>query len=265
MNQRKELGQHWLKDKYSLQAMIESAEVRAGDDVLEIGPGTGLLTDELVAIGANITALEYDHTLAQQLLFKYASNKNVQVIEGDIRKFDFGSLAPRFKIVANIPYYLTANLFRKLIDSEKKPELASLLVQKEVAERASAEAGKMSFVAVALQVFYVTRAGEVVPAHLFEPPPKVDSQILVLQRRETPQIEVDKIEDFLTLVKAGFDQPRKKLISNLLGEVKCDKQVLNKAFEELGIDSSARAQELSTEQWLRMFSLLQKNLKSPLP
>lgn len=258
MNQRKELGQHWLKDKYSLQAMIESAEVRAGDDVLEIGPGTGLLTDELVAIGANITALEFDHTLAQQLLFKYASNKNVQVIEGDIRKFDFGSLAPRFKIVANIPYYLTANLFRKLIDSEKKPDLASLLVQKEVAERASAEAGKMSFVAVALQVFYVTRAGEVVPAHLFEPPPKVDSQILVLQRREPPQIEVDKIEDFLTLVKAGFDQPRKKLISNLLREVKCDKQVLNKAFEELGIDSSARAQELSIEQWLRMFSLLQK-------
>ncbi len=258
MNQRKELGQHWLKDKYSLQAMIESAEVKAGDDVLEIGPGTGLLTDELVAIGANITALEYDHTLAQQLLFKYASNKNVQVIEGDIRKFDFGSLAPRFKIVANIPYYLTANLFRKLIDSDKKPDLASLLVQKEVAERASAEAGKMSFVAVVLQVFYVTWAGEVVPAHLFEPPPKVDSQILVLQRRETPQIEVDKIEDFLTLVKAAFDQPRKKLISNLLREVKYDKQVLNQAFEELGIDSSARAQELSIEQWLRMFSLLQK-------
>lgn len=259
MNQRKELGQHWLNDKYSLQAMIDSAEVKAGDDVLEIGPGTGLLTDELVAIGANITALEFDHTLAQQLLFKYASNKNVQVIEGDIRKFDFGSLAPRFKIVANIPYYLTANLFRKLIDSEKKPAIASLLVQKEVAERASAKAGKMSFVAVALQVFYVTRVGEVVPAHLFEPPPKVDSQILVLQRRETPQIEVDKIEDFLTLVKAGFDQPRKKLISNLLREVKQDKDALNSAFDELGIDSGARAQELSIDQWIRMFSALQYN------
>lgn len=259
MNQRKELGQHWLKDKYSLQAMIESAEVKAGDDVLEIGPGTGLLTDELVAIGANITALEYDHTLAQQLLFKYASKKNVQVVEGDIRKFDFASLPANFKIVANIPYYLTANLFRKLIDSEKKPELASLLVQKEVAERASAEAGKLSFVAVALQVFYVTRAGEVVPAHLFEPPPKVDSQILVLQRRETPQIEVDKIEEFLSLVKAGFDQPRKKLISNLMREVKLDKEVVIKVFEELGIDSSARAQELSIEQWLRMFSVLQNN------
>ena len=259
MNQRKELGQHWLKDKYSLQAMIESAEVRAGDDVLEIGPGTGLLTDELVSIGANITALEFDHTLAQQLLFKYASDKNVQVIEGDIRKFDFAGLPANFKIVANIPYYLTANLFRKLIDSDKKPDLASLLVQKEVAERASAKAGKMSFVSVALQVFYMTRAGEIVPAHLFEPPPKVDSQILVLQRRETPQIEVDKIEDFLTLVKAGFDQPRKKLISNLLREVKQDKDALNSAFDELGIDSSARAQELSIEQWLRMFSVLQNN------
>lgn len=256
MNQRKELGQHWLKDKYSLQAMIESAGVKAGDDVLEIGPGTGLLTDELVTIGANITALEFDHTLAQQLLFKYASNKNVQVVEGDIRKFDFASLPANFKIVANIPYYLTANLFRKLIDSDQKPTAASLLVQKEVAERASAEAGKLSFVAVALQVYYSVRAGELVPAHLFEPPPKVDSQILVLQQRETPQIEDDKIEDFLTLVKTGFDQPRKKLISNLLREVKLGKGALNNAFDELGVNLSVRAQELSIDQWRQLFKKL---------
>lgn len=257
---RKELGQHWLKDKYSLQAMIENAEVKAGDYVLEIGPGTGLLTDELVAIGAKITALEFDHTLAQQLLFKYASNKNVQVIEGDIRKFDFASLPANFKIVANIPYYLTANLFRKLIDSDKKPDVASLLVQKEVAERASAEAGKLSFVAVALQVFYQIRAGEVVPAHLFEPAPKVDSQILVLQQRDDPLLETDKIEDFLILVKAGFDQPRKKLISNLLREVKDEKEVLLQIFDGLEIDSSVRAQELSIDQWRQLFAKLQKNL-----
>jgi 16S rRNA (adenine1518-N6/adenine1519-N6)-dimethyltransferase len=256
MNQRKELGQHWLKDKYSLQAMIESAGVKAGDDVLEIGPGTGLLTDELVTIGANITALEFDHTLARQLLFKYASNKNVQVVEGDIRKFDFATLPASFKIVANIPYYLTANLFRKLVDSDQKPTAASLLVQKEVAERASAEAGKLSFVAVALQVYYSVRAGEIVPAHLFEPPPKVDSQILVLQQRETPQIEDDKIEDFLTLVKTGFDQPRKKLISNLLREVKLGKDALNNAFDELGVNLSVRAQELSIDQWRQLFKKL---------
>lgn len=259
MNQRKELGQHWLKDKYSLQAMIDSAEVKASDNVLEIGPGTGLLTDELVTIGANITALEFDHTLAQQLLFKYASNKNVKVVEGDIRKFDFASLPDRFKIVANIPYYLTANLFRKLIDSEVKPSIASLLVQKEVAERASAVPSKMSFLAVALQVFYQIRVGEIVPAHLFEPPPKVDSQILVLEQRETSLVEADKIEDFLTLVKTGFDQPRKKLISNLTRGVKQDKQVILQIFYELGIDSSARAQELSIDQWKQLFSKLQIN------
>lgn len=260
MIQRKELGQHWLKDKYSLQAMIESAEVNTSDNVLEIGPGTGLLTDQLLDAGAQVTALEFDHTLAQQLLFKYASNKNVQVIEGDIRKFDFASLPANFKIVANIPYYLTANLFRKLIDSDKKPDVASLLVQKEVAERASAEAGELSFVAVALQVFYQIRAGEVVLAHLFEPPPKINSQILVLERRETPQIDVDKIENFLTLVKAGFDQPRKKLISNLLREVKDEKEVLLQIFDGLEIDSSVRAQELSIDQWKQLFAKLQKNL-----
>lgn len=256
MIQRKELGQHWLKDKYSLQAMIESAEVKAGDDVLEIGPGTGLLTDELVALGANITALEFDHTLAQQLLFKYVSNKNVELIEGDIRKFDFASLPANFKIVANIPYYLTANLFRKLIDSDKKPTVASLLVQKEVAERASAEAGKLSFVAVALRVFYSVRVGELVPAHLFEPPPKVDSQILILEKRQTPLVKDEDVEQFLALVKAGFDQPRKKLISNLSREVKQDKDALNNAFDELGVNLSVRAQELSMNQWQQLFKSL---------
>lgn len=252
MQQRKELGQHWLKDKHSLESMVEVAEVSSGDIVLEIGPGTGLLTEELLASGASITALEFDHTLAQQLLFRYANNKSIKVVEGDIRRFDFASLPAHFKIVANIPYYLTANLFRKLIDSDVKPTIASLLVQKEVAERASAVPGKMSFVAVALQVFYSVQVGEMVPAHLFEPPPKIDSQILILKLRENPLVGLEKIKDFLTIVKAGYAQPRKKLISNLRSELNLDKGKLSEVFSKLELNQNIRSQELSLEDWLSL-------------
>lgn len=256
MQQRKELGQHWLKDKHSLEAMVEAAEVQSGDAVLEIGPGTGLLTDELLKAGAKVTALEFDHTLKQQLIFKYSSNKDIEVIEGDIRQFDFASLPDKFKIVANIPYYLTANLFRKLIDSPAKPQIASLLVQKEVAERVVAQPGKLSFVAVALQVFYDVSSGELVLAHLFEPPPKVDSQILILKLRQKPLIAEAELEEFLALVKAGFSQPRKKLISNLKNSLSVDSKKLESIFNETKLDHNIRAQELSLEQWKDILLLL---------
>lgn len=255
---KKELGQHWLKDKHSLQSMVEAAEVNPGETVLEIGPGTGYLTEELLSAQAKITALEFDHTLAKQLLFRYVDNGSVTVVEGDIRQFDFATLPDRFKIVANIPYYLTANLFRKLIDAEQKPQIASLLVQKEVAERASAVPGKLSFVAVALQFFYEVTAGELVPAHLFEPPPKIDSQILVLKKREEPLVKKAETEEFLKTVKAGFSQPRKKLISNLATEMGGDKGNLVKVFDRLGLDQNIRAQELSLANWQELFAKLKK-------
>lgn len=253
---RKELGQHWLKDKHNLEAMVEAADVLSGDIVLEIGPGTGLLTDELLAGGAKVTALEFDHTLKQQLVFKYANNKNIDVIEGDIRQFDFASLPKNFRIVANIPYYLTANLFRKLIDSPSKPQIASLLVQKEVAERVVAQPGKLSFVAVALQVFYEADTGGLVPAHLFEPPPKVDSQILILKLRSKPLVVEPDLDKFLALVRAGFSQPRKKLISNLKNNLNIDEQKLKDAFQKIELDENTRAQELSLEQWRQLLQRL---------
>ncbi len=256
MQQRKELGQHWLKDKHSLESMVEAAEVHPGDAVLEIGPGTGLLTDELLATGASVTALEFDHTLKQQLIFKYAGNKDIELIEGDIRSFNLGNLSADYKIVANIPYYLTANLMRKLVDDEHKPTVASLLVQKEVAERIGAQPGKLSAIAVMVQIYYGVNIGILVPAHLFEPPPKVDSQILVLKLRDKPLIEQNDIEGFFKLIKSGFSQPRKKLISNLKTSLNIDEQKLKDIFQKLKLDVNTRAQELSLEQWASILLLL---------
>ncbi len=254
---KKSLGQHWLTDRASLESIADAAEVAAGDQVLEIGPGTGSLTEVLLEKGAEVLALEFDQDAIEPLHKKFAKtwDNQLQIQEGDIRTFDLSSLPDSYKVVANIPYYLTANLFRKLIDSQHKPATAVLLVQKEVAERAAAEPGKLSFVAVALQLFYEVEPGELVLAHLFTPPPKVDSQILILRRRPQPLFPGIDSNRFFRLVKAGFSQRRKKLKSAL-------KSGLDKGIDpgdlllRARISPDARAQELSLEQWHQLYLAL---------
>lgn len=249
---KKSLGQHWLTDAAALQDIAEAAQIAPGDEVLEIGPGLGTLTDVLVNAETTVTALEFDQDLIKGLEKKYRG-RSVTILEGDIRTFDFNRMPRGYKIVANIPYYLTANLFRILIDTDHKPAIASLLVQKEVAERATAAPGKLSFVAVALQLFYDVQAGELVPAYLFTPPPKVDSQILILQKRTEPLFPDLDVEKFYTLVKAGFSERRKKLKTSLKTGVSSgvDTQDL---LIKAKISPDARAQELSLEEWYRLYS-----------
>lgn len=253
---KKGLGQHWLNDLTTLESIVEAAEVRPGDVVLEIGPGLGTLTEVLVDKGAEVIALEYDAELIVDLKKKF-DNQHATIVEGDIRTYDFGQLPRGYKIVANIPYYLTANLFRALIDTEHKPMIASLLVQKEVAQRVTAKPGQLSFVAVALQLFYETRSGEVVPAHLFTPPPKIDSQVLILEKR-TEMVFADlDVEQFFKLVKAGFSERRKKLKSSLKTGVGSGVDVQDLLIRAR-ISPDARAQELSLEEWYRLYSCLEK-------
>lgn len=247
---KKSLGQHWLTDKPSLQAMVEAANVEAGDVVLEIGPGTGTLTEELLDAGAHVMALEFDTTRAAELARMYAGNEQIEIQEGDVRTFDLGTLPAEYKIVANIPYYLTANLLRKLTDDEHKPSIASLLVQKEVAERVTSEPGDLSQLAVFVQIFYQVHAGELVPAHLFTPPPQVDSQVLVLTKRPKPLIQPNK--ELLLVVKAGFSERRKKLRSSLSGGLRISKEQAESLLSDADVDPHKRAQELTLEEWDRI-------------
>lgn len=231
----------------SLEAIADAAMLTQQDTVLEIGPGTGTLTNVLIKKVGHVVALEFDKQRAQSLTRQYAGNSKITVKEGDIRSFDLSPLSRGYKIVANIPYYLTANLLRKLVDADNKPQIASLLVQKEVAERVCAQPGSLSQVAVFVQIFYDVSLGEMVPAYLFTPPPKVDSQVLVLQRRVTPLIEVD--DAFIKLVKAGFGEKRKKLRSSLSGGLQMQKSDIETALSDAGLSPDSRAQELSIVQW----------------
>lgn len=249
---KKSLGQHWLTDKSILQAIVEAASVSPEDNVLEIGPGLGTLTAELLNTVAHVTAVEFDHDLAVSLQKRLNNPSNLKVIEQDILSFDLTSLPKNYVIVANIPYYLTSQLIRVISESSNPPKTAVILIQKEVAERVCAKPGSMSLLSVSAQVFFEASLDIVVPAELFTPPPKVDSQVLVLKRRKNTTVPTAIQKDFFRVVKAGFSERRKKLRSSLSGGLRIEKSQADSLLSSVGISPDARAQELGIEDWLKI-------------
>jgi 16S rRNA (adenine1518-N6/adenine1519-N6)-dimethyltransferase len=215
---------------------------------LEIGPGQGSLSKHLVKKAKKVATVELDEALAEQLP-SIVNAPNLEVVQTDILKFDLSRLPPGYKIVANIPYYLTSKLLRSLSESSNPPAAMVLLVQKEVAERICAEPGQMSILAVSIQLFYECELGQVVPAQLFTPPPKVDSQVVLLKRRLRPLFSDLETDKFFRIVKAGFSERRKKLRSSLAGGLRISKEETENLLARAGIDPNRRPQELSLEQW----------------
>lgn len=248
---KKSLGQHWLHDEISLDAMCEMAGVGPGDNVVEIGPGLGTLTKKLLERGAHVTAIEFDDELARDLATRVPS-KELDVINQDILKINFAQFSTGYKVVANIPYYLTSNLIRVLSESSNPPASATLLIQKEVAERLCAGPGDMSMLSVSAQMYFICSLGPIVPAELFTPPPKVDSQIVHLQRRDQPLFEDLSEKDLFRVVKAGYSNRRKTLHNSLSAGLQISKDDAKSLLESANINPSARPQELSLEQWISL-------------
>jgi 16S rRNA (adenine1518-N6/adenine1519-N6)-dimethyltransferase len=252
---KKSLGQHWLEDHAALQAMVDAADISVKDTVLEIGPGYGTLTEYLLATGAQVTALEFDQSLVQGLLKKFANVPELTVQEGDIRSYDFTSQPADYKIVANIPYYLTSNLIQLISETPNQPQAAVLLMQKEVAERIAAMPGQMSLLSVTAQFYWEVNLDRVVKAELFAPPPKVDSQILVLSRRHEPLFADVDPKQFFRLVKAGFSQKRKTLLNSLSAGLAISREATDELLTQAAIEPTLRAQTLSLDEWQRLYSL----------
>jgi len=248
---RKSLGQHWLEDQPTLESICHAAELSKSDTVLEIGPGKGSLTSWLMKQAGQVVAVELDEQLVVQLSAMFG-DKNLAVVNEDILRFDFSLLPTGYKVVANIPYYLTSNLLRTLSESTNPPTLMVLLVQKEVAERLAAAPGQMSILGISVQLYYETTLGQVVPAHLFTPPPKVDSRVVILRRRTRVLFENLDSQLFFRLVKAGFAARRKKLRSSLSAGLNLDKKETERLLENAGIDPNLRAQDLSLQDWHRL-------------
>ena len=251
---KKELGQHWLRDRDVLQAIADEAHLTKDDTVLEIGPGLGTLTSELLRQAGEVVAVEFDADLARKLPGQFPGTE-LTVVHSDILQFDLTQLPAGYKVVANVPYYITSKIVQMLMTASNKPSVVVLLVQKEVAERLAAHPGDMSILAISAQLYATVRLGLVVPAELFTPPPKVDSAVVVLELREASQLgDIDE-SVFFRVVKAGFSAKRKKLRSSLSGGLAVSKASVETLLEKADISPDSRAEDLSIEDWKRLAEL----------
>lgn len=254
---KKSLGQHWLKDPAMLEAICQAGNLTKSETVLEIGPGLGDLTRQLLKLASHVVAVELDEKLADDLS-QTITDPNLTVVKSDILKFDLTQLPAGYKVVANIPYYLTSNLIRVLSESPNSPEIMVLLVQKEVAERLAAQPGQMSLLSVSAQLYYSTKLGPVVDAKLFEPPPKVDSQVIVLKQRAKPLFENLDTKRYFQLVRAGFAGRRKKLRGSLAAGLDMSKPQADQLLKTAGINGDLRAQNLSLQDWHKLYAVVIK-------
>ncbi len=245
---KKSLGQHWLFDSKSLGAICDAADITPTDTVLEIGPGLGSLTTELTQRAKQVVAVEIDGQLARELPSRVTA-ANLSVVHGDIVSFNLSSLPRSYKVVANVPYYVTSKIIRLLLESPTPPDMAVLLVQKEVAQRLAAQPGDMSILAVSAQFYAAVSLGPVVTRDKFNPPPKVDSQVVILQRHAKPLCADIDPKQFFRVVKAGFGEKRKTLRNSLSGGLHKDKIEVEQLLKKAGISPDKRAEALSLTDW----------------
>lgn len=259
---RKRFAQHWLRSEKALNQILEAAELEQGDRVLEIGPGTGILTRRLLSEAGAVIAVEIDRDLCQRLASKLGEQENFLLVQGDFLSLHLDQLLAnqeRFahpnKVIANIPYNITGPILERLLGTIPQPntayELIVLLVQKEIADRLQAEPGSKTYGALSVRVQYLAECETVahVPAKAFYPPPKVDSAVIRLRPRPfTPAAE--QPQQLASLVQLGFANRRKMLRNNLKGMIESDR--LAQLLEQLGMNPQARAENLSVSDWIAL-------------
>ena len=247
----KSLGQNFLVDEHHLARIVESSGAQTGDEVLEVGAGLGSLTRHLAAAARRVVAVELDADLLPLLRQVLAEFTNVEIVHGDILQIEMAKYfkASGFLVIANIPYYLTSNLIRHLLEADPRPRRLALTMQREVAQRACAQPPNMSLLSLSVQLYGKPHIAHHVPAGAFYPAPKVDSALLVVELFETPSLPENKVPAFFSLAKAAFSQKRKTLANSLASLPGTNKAEAEARLEAVGIDPRRRPQTLSLEEW----------------
>lgn len=246
---KKSLGQHFLMHRRTAERIVDAAHITTNDTVLEIGPGTGMLTKPLLEHAGKIIALETDEKLVEQLCETFTtelSEKKLELHTQDVRSFNPSKITEPYRVVANIPYYITGEIIRKFLGAQHKPQSMTLLVQKEVAIRIAREA-KESLLSLSVKVYGVPKYVFTVPRGAFKPIPKVDSAVLSITNITNPFRDEKQEEKFFSLLHAGFAHKRKKLSKNLSLVFSSD--VVLSAFDTLNINPSVRAEDVSLKEW----------------
>jgi 16S rRNA (adenine1518-N6/adenine1519-N6)-dimethyltransferase len=259
MKAKKSLGQHFLKSDDALRTIIDAAELDSKDTVVEIGPGEGVLTAALLETQAKVIAIETDRRMVSHLetLFKDSiANGFLTVLFEDIRDFNITrikEMSSSYKVVANIPYYLTGEIIRMFLESSFQPEKLVLLVQKEVAERIVAKDGKQSLLSLSVSIYGDSKIAGIVPRHFFEPAPKVDSAIIIISNVTKKRLNGVPEEKFFETIKKAFKYKRKLLVNNFKEE---DKILVQNYLLEKGLNLKARAEDLALANWLDLSKTL---------
>lgn len=253
----KDLGQHFLLEEKYLNQIVEAAEPLENRKVLEIGPGLGTLTKKLSKRAKEVIAVEVDGRMVSILKTVCLKCTNLIVKEADIRNYDPTSLGD-YKIVANLPYYLTSNIIRKFLEEKNKPEEMVILVQREVAERICAKPNRMSVLSVAVQFYGAPEVVGVVPREAFYPTPQVDSAIVKIKTYKTPLFGDVNLGNFFNLVKSGFGEKRKQLV-NSLASLGYNKEELRGTLKKAGINPERRAETLSLAEWRIVYKIFYRD------
>ena len=260
---RKRFAQHWLRSDKALNKIVQAAELSESDRLLEIGPGTGILTHRLLPLAASVVAVEIDRDLCQKLVKKIGSVENFLLLQGDILSLDLETNLAQFpafqnpnKVVANIPYNITGPILEKLLGTIAQPltntyDLIVLLLQKEVADRICAKPDSKAYSSLSVKIQYLANCEFIcdVPAKAFYPLPKVDSAVIRL-RPQLIEPQANNPQKMENLVKLGFASKRKMLRNNLKGVV--DRDRLSELLEKLKVNPQSRAEDLSVREWVAL-------------
>ncbi|MBN1160656.1 MAG: ribosomal RNA small subunit methyltransferase A [Dehalococcoidales bacterium] len=260
---RKGLAQHFLVDDAVLDKILETADLSRDDTVIEVGPGLGFMTAELARRAGWVIAIELDNRLAS-ILQETLPYENIIVLNEDVLGTDPARLlkgsAPHFppqlssyKVVANLPYYITSPVLRHFLEAKVKPEVMVVMVQREVAEVICAKAGQRSLLSIAVQFYGRPSIVAEIPAASFYPPPEVDSAVVRIDVYKKPPVPVTDTEGFFRLVRAGFSAARKQVANSLAQGLGLPKAEVQELLQKSGIDPSRRAETFTLEEWAALF------------
>ncbi|MCX8276994.1 MAG: 16S rRNA (adenine(1518)-N(6)/adenine(1519)-N(6))-dimethyltransferase RsmA [Dehalococcoidia bacterium] len=253
------LGQHFLVDTDVIASIIDAADLSSDDTVVEVGPGRGALTDDLVKRAGRVLLLEFDEDLADRFASKYESNPNVRVLNIDARDFE-SDLDPwlaesDYKVVANLPYYAANPITRNFLESTRKPTSMVIMVQREVANDMAANPGDMSLLSLAIQIYSTVEPIVDAAPSCFNPPPKVYSTVIKLKPTQETRINFESADDFFKLAKCGFKSPRKQLHNSLSDGLFITLDDARAIVEKTGFETSRRPATLSLDDWQILYDV----------